>query len=61
VTKPFKPYQSHKDALGTMLDLIQFRRVGGSLKLSEEELEAFSSAVRLMDMREMRAENVDAN
>lgn len=46
----FKPYTSHKDALGTLLDLIQYRRLfDKSFKLSDEEFKVFSEALNYHD------------
>lgn len=45
----FKPYTSHKDALGTLLDLIQLQRLAGKMTLDEEELEAFREALKYHD------------
>ena len=44
-----KPFRSHKEALGALLDLIQYRRVLNNLKLSEEEHIVFVQAVLFHD------------
>ncbi len=47
-----KPFRSHKEALGALLDLVQYRRVLDGLRLTQEELIVFVEAVRFHDRNE---------
>jgi len=44
-----KPFNSHKEALGAVLDLVQYRRVLDGLVLTEVERAVFVEAVRFHD------------
>ncbi len=46
------PFRSHKEALGALLDLIQYRSVLNGFKLTEEERAVFVEAVRFHDRNE---------
>ena len=42
-----KPIDSLYDALGTMLDLVQYRRLLNGLELSDEEMRAFRQCLNV--------------
>lgn len=46
-----KPFKSHKEALGCMLDLVQYRRSLDGLKLTDEELLNFREATKYHDRK----------
>lgn len=47
-----KLFCSHKEALGALLDLIQYRRVLNGFELTKEEYDVFVAAVQFHDRNE---------